>query len=372
MTVSTAKQIVVVTSNKNLIQTSPKDLSNENVLVKKTFMSLAKNLFKVASCMSPLVFYKSDTMSFFTKTIPNSLPENALKDIDSKINPIKTSKAREDLLLDGKAVTASYNMKVQERFVHVTHVNVDSEGHKHRYIIGVKETLRNRHGEWGAAVSVLDALPLQEQHNDILVSGDAGFCVHKFCQWLTANLFFYLFRIKQNSGSIFDEVLLWAELAKQTNPDGDYFEEARIAGGKIHSRRLWRLPGVKFSGYPGISEAVCVEKINLTTQHAELQYFITSFPCQNWISPQILERILLHWDTETGTFGTKDNVFHEDNVRYKSLQGAKSHVSLLNCVCNSFWAPVFDSYWLNQPMSYRIQFFKDHPEYNPLQKNGSD
>ena len=108
---------------------------------------------------------------------------------------------------------------------------------------------------------------------------------------------------------------------------------------------------------------------NLDTQHCENQYFITSQLPLNWNPQEIIERILLHWDTETGTFGTKDNIFFEDRVRYKSIDGTKAHVALLNFTCNAFWAPAFDSYWQNQPMSSRIQFFKDHPEYNPLQIN---
>ena len=135
----------------------------------------------------------------------------------------------------------------------------------------------------------------------------------------------------------------------------------------MHSRRLWRLKGLKFSNYPGIQEAFVIEKTNLDTQHCENQYFITSQLPLNWNPQEIIERILLHWDTETGTFGTKDNIFFEDRVRYKSIDGTKAHVALLNFTCNAFWAPAFDSYWQNQPMSSRIQFFKDHPEYNPLQ-----
>ena len=75
----------------------------------------------------------------------------------------------------------------------------------------------------------------------------------------------------------------------------------------------------------------------------------------------IINRILLHWDTETGTFGTKDNHFSEDKVRYKSIQGAKAHVMMLNSVCNLFWAPAFENYWKNLSIPYSIQFFKDYP-----------
>jgi len=69
---------------------------------------------------------------------------------------------------------------------------------------------------------------------------------------------------------------------KEKIPQDDNFEESRIAGSSIHSRRLWRLTGLKFSNYPGIQEAFLIEKPNLETQHSELQYFITSQPTVNW------------------------------------------------------------------------------------------
>jgi hypothetical protein len=62
----------------------------------------------------------------------------------------------------------------------------------------------------------------------------------------------------------------------------------------------------------------------------DLQYFITNRPPKAWDAQSVLDRILLHWDTETGVFGIKDNTFHEDKVRYKSIKEAMSHVSLLN------------------------------------------
>lgn len=128
---------------------------------------------------------------------------------------------------------------------------------------------------------------------------------------------------------------------------------------------------MSFPQYPGATEAFVIDKTNLDTQNLEPQYFISSYLASNWKSKEIIERVLLHWDTETGTFGAKDNHFDEDKVRYKSLQGAKAHVMLLNSVCNTFWSPIFENYWENRPISYRIQFFKDHPEYNPLRLNFS-
>ena len=96
------------------------------------------------------------------------------------------------------------------------------------------------------------------------------------------------------------------------------------------------------------------------------QYFITNRLSDEWTAPEILGRILLHWDTETGVFGIKDNTFHEDKVRYLSLAGAMSHVALLNASWNCLSAPIFNEYWEGDSMACRIQFWKDYPEYNPF------
>ncbi len=158
----------------------------------------------------------------------------------------------------------------------------------------------------------------------------------------------------------------WAEVVEKENPKGDYFQDIHFESNEIHSRRIWRLPGLCYATYPGIQEAFMVEKINLETQEKDRQFFITSRPPNQWSAQDILERILLHWDTETGVFGIKDRTFLEDKVRYKSVEGTMGHVSLLNFAWNCFNAPVFDNYWNGKSLNCRIQFLKDYPEYNPL------
>lgn len=179
-------------------------------------------------------------------------------------------------------------------------------------------------------------------------------------------VFFYLFRIKLNAGNLYFRVIDWAETAMMNNSAGDYFQSVHLEGREIHSRKLWRLKGLSHSVYPGIQEGFVVQKTNLKTHETDLQYFITNRPSKSWDAQSVLERILLHWDTETGVFGIKDNTFNEDKVRYKTIKGAKAHVSLINISWNCLSAPAFEQYWARQPMNSRIQFWKDHPEYNPF------
>lgn len=61
---------------------------------------------------------------------------------------------RQHLLVDGKVVKASYNTGCQERFVHVTAVTSAGEGERQRCILGARPTVLDRHGEWGAALSL--------------------------------------------------------------------------------------------------------------------------------------------------------------------------------------------------------------------------
>ena len=180
-------------------------------------------------------------------------------------------------------------------------------------------------------------------------------------------VFFYLFRIKENAGNIFLRVLDWAEDLAKRDARGDYHQDFHLESNEIHSRTLWRLAGLRHALYPGIQEGFVIKKTNLISGETDRQFFITNRPPQQWDAQNVLSRILLHWDTETGVFGVKDNTFHEDKVRYGSINGAMSHVTLLNFACNCLSAPVFEGYWRGEPMSCRIQFWKDHPEYNPLQ-----
>ena len=150
------------------------------------------------------------------------------------------------------------------------------------------------------------------------------------------------------------------------NPDGDFYQSIHCESDEIHSRTLWRVPGLCHAVYPRIQEGFAIQKTNLKSKETDLQYFITNRPQRDWDAKSVLDRILLHWDTETGVFGIKDNTFHEDKVRYRSINGAMSHVSLLNFAWDCLSAPVFEQYWRGEPMSCRIQFWKDHPEYNPF------
>jgi len=161
-------------------------------------------------------------------------------------------------------------------------------------------------------------------------------------------------------------VLDWTSDWMGKKPQGDFHQRVHFESNEIHSRKLWRLPGLYHAVYPGIQEGFVIQKTNLRTLEEDLQYFITNRPPKSWDAQSVLDRILLHWDTETGVFGIKDNTFHEDKVRYKSINGAMSHVSLLNIAWCCFSAPIFEQYWKGEPMNYRIQFWKDNPEYNPL------
>jgi hypothetical protein len=158
----------------------------------------------------------------------------------------------------------------------------------------------------------------------------------------------------------------WASYLMEKKPLGNFHQSVRLESNEIHSRRLWRIPGLYYSVYPGIREGFVIRKTNLNSLKTDLQYFITNRPAEAWDARSILDRILLHWDTETGVFGIKDNTFHEDKARYRSVNGTMSHVSLLNFAWNCLSAQVFEQYWKGKPMSCRIQFWKDHPEYNPL------
>jgi len=158
----------------------------------------------------------------------------------------------------------------------------------------------------------------------------------------------------------------WSAAVAEKNPQGDYQQDFHLESNEIHSRVLWRMSGLQYAVYGGIQEAFMIEKTNLETQEIDRQFFISNRPSKEWSSKSILKRILLHWDTETGVFGIKDNTFQEDKVRYKSIKGTTAHVMLLNVAWNCLYAPVFDGYWQEEPINCRIQFLKDYPEYNPL------
>jgi hypothetical protein len=125
-----------------------------------------------------------------------------LPELKSEPTPIVT---QHDLVIDGKVVKASYNAGVKERVVHVTEIKRDENNDRSRFIIGACPTVLDRNGEWGAALSVLDALTPLSGDRVILVSGDAGFCVEEFCKWLNEKGFFLHLPYKRKRGEYFFE-----------------------------------------------------------------------------------------------------------------------------------------------------------------------
>lgn len=109
-------------------------------------------------------------------------------------------------------------------------------------------------------MSIVDALTPLPTTADVLVSGDAGVCVEEHAAWLSAGSFRYLFRTKKIAGGIYERVVDWAESARERRPEGDWYEPWRISGADLHSRRLWRLPGLRWASFPGITEGFVVEK----------------------------------------------------------------------------------------------------------------
>jgi hypothetical protein len=105
-----------------------------------------------------------------------------------------------DLVIDGKVVKASYNSGIKERVVHVTEIKRDENDQISRFIIGVYPTVLDRNGEWGAALSILDALTPIPGDRIIVVSGDAGLCVEEFCNWLHQKGFFFHLQDKGKRG----------------------------------------------------------------------------------------------------------------------------------------------------------------------------
>jgi hypothetical protein len=120
----------------------------------------------------------------------NPVDKDALERTEAIERRPRPTGIRHDLVIDGKVVKSSYNSGVKERFVHVTEIRLDEKDNRRRFIIGAHPTELDRKGEWGAALRILDALTPLPGDRAVVVSGDAGFCVEEFCEWLTANGFF--------------------------------------------------------------------------------------------------------------------------------------------------------------------------------------
>ncbi|MCP4749802.1 MAG: hypothetical protein GY866_02825 [Proteobacteria bacterium] len=90
----------------------------------------------------------------------------------------------------------------------------------------------------------MDALTPLPGDRAIVVGGDAGFCVEEFCEWLN----------------------------EKRHPQEDFHQDIHFEGAEIHSRRLWRLPGLRHAVYPGIQEGFAVQGTNLVSLETDRQF----------------------------------------------------------------------------------------------------
>jgi hypothetical protein len=271
----------------------------------------------------------------------------------------------EHLMLDGKVLRASYNSGVINHFVHLLHLKPSPY---QPFVIGVNPTEKGKHGEWGAGISLIQSiLPLSENRS-FMVSGDAGFCVEAASEWIHLNGGFYFWKIKENCGAIYDRVVQWAQLAEEKRTEGDY-QEIRKSSKRIDLRKLWRLPGLQHSNYPGISEAFYIKKqrVHLPEATTEKQLYITNFQQHAWSAKQVMDRALMHWEVETGCFGRKDRHFSEDLIRFHSKQKAWGHSSMIAWVFNCLYAPKLKKCFPeNASIPVKMQLLKDKPQINPF------
>jgi hypothetical protein len=142
---------------------------------------------KVRECSEGMSAAKAKR-SGTAKSVNDVLPKR--EEVIELQSPPERIVIQHDVVIDGKVVKASYNNGVKERVVHVTEIRKDENDNRNRFIIGSRPTVLDRNGEWGAAVSILEALTPLPNDRVIVVSGDAGFCVEEFCEWLNAKGFF--------------------------------------------------------------------------------------------------------------------------------------------------------------------------------------
>jgi hypothetical protein len=154
-------------------------------------MSAAKAKRSVSSKSEEKDLFRKPEPSEYERVIaPAVTPHDSTAETSEYERVIAPVVMQHDLVVDGKVVKASYDSGVKEHIVHVTEIRKNENDERSRFIIGARPTETGKNGEWGAAVSISEALTPLPGDKVVVVSGDAGLCVEEFGEWLNENGFF--------------------------------------------------------------------------------------------------------------------------------------------------------------------------------------
>lgn len=193
--------------------------------------------------------------------------------------------------------------------------------------------------ELSIAPNLLASLKLE----GVLVSGDAMFAQRNLSTQIVEAGGDYLWVVKQNQPTLFDDLRLLFGPQPQALPGtsviGDDFETARtidLGHGRL-DQRVVRTSSLlsEYQGWPYLAQAFEVERTSKRGRRTtkEVRYGITSAPAAALGAASVLRAVRGHWQIENGLHYRRDVSLDEDASLVRVGQAPQVLATLNNFVC---------------------------------------
>ncbi len=214
------------------------------------------------------------------------------------------------IAVDGKAIRSTSkdgqaNSALQILTAYVTQTGV---------VLGQK-SIHEKTNEIPVFQEMLEFLDIEGK----VITADAMHCQRKTCQKIVEKKGDYVFGLKQNQPSLYDDVALYFE-STDVSEEVESFKTVEKNAGRIETRicrkmndASWLLPR---HDWPGLKTAFYVERIvnERGRERQETSYYITSIDTS---AKELLRIVREHWKIESMHW-MLDVDFSEDNCRFSS------------------------------------------------------
>jgi len=158
-----------------------------------------------------------------------------------------------------------------------------------------------------------------------MVTADALLTQRKFARYLRGREAHYHFTVKDNQKNLRQDIKLLFE----NRGAADFTEPARLAHGRIESRRIWTSSALNdFLEFPGVGQVFAIER-NVTNKKSgkssqELIFGITSKTPEQASAEQVLATNRGHWVIENGCHYIIDSIYDEDRSQIRTGHGSEN------------------------------------------------
>ena len=277
-------------------------------------------------------------------SLPNGLPSHdTFGDVFARLDPeqfqkcfMEWSRGVAELLpgavvaIDGKTARRSYDRQAGKKALHL----VSAWASANTLTLGQVAT-EEKSNEITAIPKLLEMLALE----GCIVTIDAMGCQKEIAQGILDRGADYVLAVKQNQGTLYEDLKDLFEEAEATDFEGvpfDYADAVNKNHGRLEKRQCWTITDPECLEYlstgpewPGLRSVVKVvgrreAETGITVQP---RYFISSLDAP---AEQLLATVRAHWSIENSLHWSLDVTFKEDQCRVRKDHGPQNFATLRN------------------------------------------